>query len=160
MSHPPASEVMGVWKRSIFEDRPGVTDRYRVMLPVPGELLDAGNHLCGSQRGPGWKFPRFVLPGSEDLHVGAAYIDNEHMHDESSPCLTGLHQGGALGSDDMQQFVPGIDERPGPFVLKLGSQGLNIDAGPGELREHGLTVATVGRQQSADVAVLGEGFQS
>src|SRR5438128_944897 len=30
---------------------PGITDRYRVILPVPGEFLDAGDHLLGSQRG-------------------------------------------------------------------------------------------------------------
>ena len=70
-------------KQSISDDRPGIADRYRVILPVSGELLDAGDHLFGSQRGTGWKFPRLLLSGSEDLHVISAYIDNEYIHDES-----------------------------------------------------------------------------
>src|SRR5262249_32370888 len=76
ISPPPASEVIRVRKRSIVDDRPGIADRYCVILPVPSELLDASDHLLGGQRGPRGKFPRFVLSGSEDLHVGSAYIDN------------------------------------------------------------------------------------
>src|SRR5215471_8700849 len=87
-------------------------------LPFFGELLDAGDHLLSSQRGPGWKFPRCVLSGSEDLYVGSADIDNQHMHDATSPCLPGLHKGGALGSDATRPLVPGIDEQRGSFVLK------------------------------------------
>src|SRR5262245_44208118 len=105
-------------KRSISDDRPGIADRYRVILPVPGEFLDAGDHLFGGQRGPGWKFPRLFLSGSKDLHVGSANIDNEHLHEETSRCLTGLRKGGTLGSDDTHKLVPGIDERLGPFVLE------------------------------------------
>src|SRR4029453_7696162 len=59
-------------------------DRHRVILPVPGELLNAGDHLLGSQRGPGGKLPSLVLSGSEDLHVGSADIDDQHLHDETS----------------------------------------------------------------------------
>ena len=73
--------------------------------------------------------------------------------------LTGLRQGSALGGDHLHEFVPGFDERFGPFVLELGGQGVDVDAGPGELRQHFLAVATVGRQQRAEFAVLGEGFQ-
>ena len=80
--HPSASEVMRFRKRSIVDDRSGIADRHRVILPIPGELLDAGDHLFGSQRGPGWKFPRLLLSGSENLHVGSADIDNQHIHDE------------------------------------------------------------------------------
>jgi hypothetical protein len=101
---------MGVRQRSIFDDRPGIADRYRVILPVPGELLDADDHLLCGQRGPGWKFPSLVVSGSEDLHVGSAYIDNQHMHDAPSACLASLRKDGALGSNDTHQLVPGIDE--------------------------------------------------
>src|SRR5262249_50266813 len=62
IAHPPASEAMGVRQRSIFDDRPGIADQYRVILPVPGELLDVDDHLLGGQ-GPGWKFPSFVVSG-------------------------------------------------------------------------------------------------
>ena len=60
-SYPPASEVMRFRKRSIVDDRPGIADRYCVILPIAGELLDTGDHLFGSQRGPGWKFPRLLF---------------------------------------------------------------------------------------------------
>src|SRR5262245_28305163 len=77
---PPASEVIGVRKRSISDDQPRIADGYRIILPVPDELLDACDHLFGSQLGPGWKFPRLLLSGGEDLYVGSAYIDNQHVH--------------------------------------------------------------------------------
>src|SRR4029077_6954621 len=82
--HPPASEVIRFRKRSISDDRPGVADRNCVILPIPGEFLDTADHLFGSQRGAGWKFPRLFLSGCEDLHVGSAYIDNQHIHNEIS----------------------------------------------------------------------------
>src|SRR4029077_13628230 len=80
----PASEVIRFRKRSISDDRPGIADRYRVILPIRGEFLYTADHLFGSQRGPGWKFPRLLLSGGEDLHVGSAYIDNQHIHNEAS----------------------------------------------------------------------------
>jgi hypothetical protein len=78
-----------------------------------------GFSLVLSTRGSG-KFPRCVLSGSEDLHVGAADIDHQHLHDATSPCLPGLRKGGALGSDATHQLVPGSDEQRGPFVLEAG----------------------------------------
>ena len=42
---------------------------------------------------------------------------------------TGLLEGGALGGDHRHQFVRGFDERRGSFVLQLGGQGVDIDAG-------------------------------
>ena len=32
----------------------------------------------------GRKFPRLFLSGGENLHVGSADIDNEHIHSEAS----------------------------------------------------------------------------
>ena len=71
--------------------------------------------------------------------------------------LTGLHQGSALGGDGLQKVVPGCDERLRAFVLKPGGQGIDVDAGPCELRQHGLTVATIQRQERAEFAVCSEG---
>ena len=51
-----------------------------------------------------------------------------------------------LGSDYAQEFVPGFDKRLCAFLLKLGSQGINIDSGLGELYQHFFAVATVGGQ--------------
>src|SRR5215470_14375164 len=133
IAHPPASEVPRVRQRSIVDDRPGIADRYRVILPVLGELLDAGDHLLGSQRGPGWQFPRYVLSGSEELHVGSADIDNQHIHDATSPYLPGLHKSGALGSDDTHQLVPGIDEQRGPFVLEPCGHNIDVNGKHGAL---------------------------
>src|SRR5262245_40613059 len=84
ISHPASPEVHWFRKRSVSNDRTRVTDRYRIIFPVPREFLDASDHLFGSQRGPGGEFPTFFLYGREDLHVGSPYIDNQHIHDETS----------------------------------------------------------------------------
>ena len=47
----------------------------------------------------------------------------------------------------------------GPFVLELGGQGVDVDAGLGELGQHLLAVAAVRGQDRADLAVIGEGLQ-
>src|SRR5262249_25560125 len=73
--------------------------------------------------------------------------------------LTGLRQGGALGGDHRREFVPRLHERLRPVVLELGGQGVAVDASPGKLRQHRLAVAAVYRQQGANLAVIGEGFQ-
>src|SRR5262249_41018689 len=73
--------------------------------------------------------------------------------------LAGLRQGRALGGDHRHEFVPGLHERLRALVLELGGQGVAVDAGPGELRQHRLAVAAVYRQQGANLAVVSEGFQ-
>src|SRR5262249_35938777 len=60
--------------------------------------------------------------------------------------LTGLRQDRALGGDHRHEFVPGLHERLRTFVLEPGGQGVAIDAGLGELRQHCLAVAAVCRQ--------------
>src|SRR5262249_48909034 len=50
---PPASEVIRVRKRSISDDQPGIADGYGIILPIAGKLLDARDHLFGSQLGAG-----------------------------------------------------------------------------------------------------------
>jgi hypothetical protein len=41
--------------------------------------------------------------------------------------------------------------------LDPGGQGIDVDTGSGELRQHGLAVAPVGRQQRGEFAVRGKG---
>src|SRR5713101_5105987 len=48
---------------------------------------------------------------------------SQHLAELDAPlsmCLTGLRQGGALGGDHLQEFVPGFHERLGTFFLELG----------------------------------------
>src|SRR5713101_7998000 len=71
---PSLSQVIGVRNGPISHDYPGIANRYRVILPIAGEFLDACYHLSGRQLGTGWKFPRLLLSRSENLHVGSAYI--------------------------------------------------------------------------------------
>src|SRR5215467_1554554 len=75
------------------------------------------------------------------------------------PRLAGLRQVGALGADHRQELVPGLDERLRALVLELGPERIDVDTGLGEPGQHLLTVATVGRQDLTELAVLGEGFE-
>src|SRR6266446_3612815 len=77
---PPPSKVIRIRNGPIPDDYPRIANRYRVILPIAGEFLDACYHLSGRQLGTGWKFPRLLLSRSENLHVGSAYVDNQHIH--------------------------------------------------------------------------------
>src|SRR5262245_57439181 len=55
------------------------------------------------------------------------------MHDATSPCLPGLRQGGALGSDATHPLVPGIDAQLGPFVLEPYGHSIDVDGEPSAL---------------------------
>ena len=59
-----------------------------------------------------------------------------------------------LRGDHRHQVVPGFDERLGPFVLKLGGQSIDINAGLGKLAQHFLAVAAIRKQDRADFAVI------
>ena len=59
------------------------------------------------------------------------------------PDSAGILERFALGGDARQQLGPGLDERPGPFVLELSGQGIDVDAGGGELGQDLLAVAAV-----------------
>src|SRR5262245_27796204 len=77
-----------------------------------------------------------------------------------APSLAGLREDGALGGDDVHQLVPGLDERLRALVLELGRERVDADTGLGEPGQDLLAVATVGRQDLTELAVLGEGLQS
>src|SRR5262245_24400165 len=87
---PTRAEVMRFGHHVTLEYQPRVAYRYHIIRPLPGELLDSGNHLCGRQFWPGGKFPRFGLSSGEDLHVGPADINNQHVHGASSPCAASV----------------------------------------------------------------------
>src|SRR4029450_4141242 len=57
-----------------------------------------------------------------------------------SACLREL---GGLGSDDRHQLVPGVDERLGSLLLRLGAQAIDADARRGKLGQHLLAITTV-----------------
>ena len=44
-SGPPASKVIRIRNGPIPDDYPGIANRYRVILPILGKLLDASDHL-------------------------------------------------------------------------------------------------------------------
>ena len=54
---------------------------------------------------------------------------------------------------------PRLDERAGAFVLKLGGERVDVDAGRRELGEHLTAVAPVGRQERAGLAMVRQGRQ-
>src|SRR5437773_10654640 len=60
-----------------------IANRYRVILPILGELLNPGDHLSGGQLGTRWKFPRLFLSCGKNLYVGSAYINNQHFHERA-----------------------------------------------------------------------------
>jgi hypothetical protein len=68
--------------------KPRIAKRYHIIRPLPGECLDSSDHLFSRQRRPRGKPPRFVLSGGEDLDVGPADINNQHIHGASSHCCT------------------------------------------------------------------------
>src|SRR5678815_4878028 len=57
------------------------------------------------------------------------------------------------------RLVPGPDERYRSVLLKAGGQGIDIDAGLGELGEDFLAVTAVGRHDGPEPAVVRQGFQ-
>src|SRR5262245_13864581 len=59
----------------------------------------------------------------------------------------GLFQCLAFGCDALQQIVPGLIERLGPFKLELNAKGVDVDARPAEAVQHLLTVPAIRRQQ-------------
>src|SRR6266478_1833892 len=77
---PPKSKVIRFGNRTISDDRSGIANRYRVILPILGKLFDARDHLFGGQLGTRCKFTKLLLSCSENLHVSSAYVDDQHIH--------------------------------------------------------------------------------
>src|SRR5215470_15101461 len=66
-----------------------------------------------------------------------------------------LREPGALRRDHPQEVLPGFDERLGSLVLEPSGEGVDVDAGLRERRQHLLAVAAVDGQERADVSVVG-----
>ena len=79
---PTRDKVMRLGNRPAMQNRSRVADGHHVILPVPGKLLDSGDHLFGGQGRSGNELPRFALPGGEDFYVSPAHINNQHVHGE------------------------------------------------------------------------------
>src|SRR5713226_6062172 len=112
-----------------MENRSRVADRHNVIAPIAGDLLDPADHASGNEPRSGVKMARLVLAAYENFDVSATDIDRQDLHD-----LTGLLERGALHRDHTHQVVPRLYKRLGSFILKPGGQGIDVDAGLGELR--------------------------
>src|SRR4029453_14827661 len=77
---PAWSQVVRVRSDPISKDYSRIANRYRVILPIFGELLNPGGHLFGGNFWTRLKFSRLFLSCGENLYVGSAYINNEHLH--------------------------------------------------------------------------------
>ena len=51
-SDPTRPEVMRLGERPTMKNGPRIADRYRVIIPILGKLLDASDHLFGRQFRP------------------------------------------------------------------------------------------------------------
>src|SRR5512133_855225 len=71
--------------------------------------------------------------------------------------LRGLLQHLTLGGNDAQQFVPGLNKRLGPLGLELVGQSVDLDPGFAKLGEDKLAVASIGRHDGAELAMIGKG---
>ena len=81
---PTPAEIMRFGHRPVPQNQPGIADRDRVVLPVPGKLLDSGDHPLGGHRRARRETSEFLLSGGENLDVGSAYIDTSTF---MKPCL-------------------------------------------------------------------------
>src|SRR6185295_15833304 len=79
--------------------------------------------------------------------------------DDGCDALTRLRKDCALGRDHRQQFVPRLHERLCALLLKLGGQRIDIDAHVGEFRQDPFGIASVGRQDGVQLAMICESFQ-
>src|SRR5215472_7811706 len=60
--------------------RAWVANRHRVVIPVPGQLLDLGDHLCGRQLPTGWKPAVRALAVGQELDVGSTNVNRQYLH--------------------------------------------------------------------------------
>ena len=109
--------------------------------------------MLGNQRCAGLKLARVALPADENFDVSATHIYNQDIHDLADP-----PKGGALERDHVHEIVPRLDKGLGSFILKLGSQLVDIDASLGELSQDFFAIATVCGQDGVYCAMIGQGL--
>ena len=71
---------MRLGDRPIAENWSRIADRYNVIAPTLGYLLDPPDHVLGSQRRPRLKLARVALPANENFDVSATHIYNQDLH--------------------------------------------------------------------------------
>src|SRR5262245_36393055 len=77
---PAFSEIIRFYNRPALENGPRIANGYYVILPVRGDLLNSGNHLCRRHSWSRRKRPVYALPSCEDLDVGTADIHSQDFH--------------------------------------------------------------------------------
>ena len=89
---PAVGEVAGFGDRSVSDNLPGVADGNHVVLPIPGELQDTGDHPARRQVFAGRELSRFSLASRKNLHVGSPDVDRKNprrcFHQNSSTTAT------------------------------------------------------------------------
>src|SRR5882672_4429782 len=93
------------------------------------------------------------------FHEGRAVSGNIPVIGLSLGTLARLVQDGALGGDHVHEIAPGIDERPGAFVLEPVGEGVHVDAGRGEAGQHFVAVAAIGGEDPTKRSMIGESLQ-
>src|SRR5262249_19919941 len=77
---PAFSEIMGFHDRPALENGPRVANGYYVVLPVRGDLLNSGNHLCRCHCWSGRERAVYASPSCEDFDGGTADIHSQDFH--------------------------------------------------------------------------------
>src|SRR5664280_155881 len=79
-THPSGGQIMWLRNRPPLRHHPGITNRYHIVLPLPGQLSGLGDHPFRRQLRTRDELPRLVLSRGQNLDVGAAYIHSQHIH--------------------------------------------------------------------------------
>ena len=130
-TNPAASQIMRVCRRAPVENRSGITNRYRVVVPIRNEQFDFGHHklrrgmgsdanLRGSLSPVTGSF--MCLPPTSGTRTFTAVA---RIRGRSGPAgfsfarlsietvfteLTGFFQNRGFGRDHAHEFIPGFDE--------------------------------------------------
>ena len=70
---------MGLAKRVSVNDRTGISQGHPVELPIPDTRFHFADHFARRHGGAGGNSARLFLPGSQQLDVRAADVDDENF---------------------------------------------------------------------------------
>ncbi len=102
-AHPARSQILRIGDWPIVQDRAWIADRHDVVAPPVGELPDSGDHLFSRHFWTGSELPLVGLAGREDFDVGAAHVDDQHVH-ESPRRRRARHRKRALQEHASRQY--------------------------------------------------------
>ena len=94
-----------------------------------------------------------ILPPASGEHPSLCRITHSDL-------ALAFCKAGGLGGNNCHEFLPGFHERLRAFLLELGSQGINIDAGAGEPRQHLFAVSPVRSEERRNVTAIRKRFES